>query len=140
MLLESTGLARTGREIVKLEPPTRLLVIDDEALIGTALRRLLTPATVECATDPVAALEGIRAGSRYSAVLCDLMMPVLSGFELFEAVLEIVPELEDRFVFITGSPESPLARRVRARGRPPLLEKPFDVALLRATLAAIPDL
>ncbi|MCA9596946.1 MAG: response regulator [Myxococcales bacterium] len=124
---------------VQLVPTTRILVVDDEELICSALRRLLIPASIECATDPVAALDLIRGGQRYDAVLCDLMMPIASGLDLYEQVLQIAGNVAARFVFITGSPDSPLARRARSLGTPPVLEKPFDIELLRETLRQLPD-
>jgi CheY-like chemotaxis protein len=81
----------------------RVLVIDDDPLLATAIRRGLkdgNEVTVE--NDPRDALERIRAGAPLDVILCDLTMPHLSGVQLYREVCRIRPELAARFVFLTG--------------------------------------
>ena len=51
-----------------------------EALVATALRRVLTPEhEVVTLSDGREALRRIAAGERFDVILCDLMMPEMSG-------------------------------------------------------------
>ena len=121
------------------EPPVtrgRVLVIDDEELVGTALRRLLGRVhDVRVSTRADTALEWLLAGEQYDLILCDVMMPHLSGMD-FHAVLGArLPSAQERVVFLSGGAFSPAAREFLARiptGRK--LDKPFDPAVLMALL------
>ena len=109
----------------------RVLVVDDEPMtikmIGRALRDVCV---VETATDGAAALERLRAGARYALVLCDVMMPRMTGLDLLQILRRDAPAQAERFVFVTGGARTmDDARRVEAAGVPTLL-KPFSRAEL----------
>src|SRR3970282_159133 len=72
----------------------RLLVVDDEAELMTALREMLTRQGYEVAgfTSGREALEALREGE-FDLLLTDLMMPGLDGIALLRAGLEIDPHL-----------------------------------------------
>ena len=114
----------------------RVLIIDDEPLIGTALLRLLPghDVTVECAALP--ALARIRAGEIFDVILCDLMMPEMSGMALFERLREVAPALLDRVVFMTGGAFTAAAREFLDSIPNARLEKPLDLTALRALLSS----
>ena len=59
--------------------PARILVIDDEPLIGVIVQRALRTLDVSACTDAHEALAAIRGGRRYDVILCDLMMPAMTG-------------------------------------------------------------
>jgi CheY-like chemotaxis protein len=80
------------------------------------------------------ALARLEAGEPYDLVLCDLMMPGLSGMELEARVAQAVPALVGRLVYMTGGAFTPAARAFLEAGRP-FLEKPIDAAALRTLLA-----
>src|SRR5262249_31119297 len=63
----------------------RVLVVDDEPLIGSGLRMALAEHDVVTTTNPAEALAWIHDGRRFDVILCDLMMPVMSGMDLYEA-------------------------------------------------------
>lgn len=67
-------------------PPTRrrrVLVIDDDRLIGEAIASALSEThDVEIVTEVCRALDRITAGERYDVVVCELMMPVMTGMDL----------------------------------------------------------
>ena len=52
-------------------------------------------------TSSVRALEQILGGAEFDAIVCDVMMPGITGTELHERVAREKPELAPRFVFIT---------------------------------------
>ena len=65
----------------------RVLVIDDEALIGLSCRRSLGPAGYEVQTyeDPQAGLEAALSDD-FDVILVDLMMPGISGLEILQEI------------------------------------------------------
>jgi two-component system NtrC family sensor kinase len=83
------------------------------------------------------ALEVIRAGHHYDAVLCDLMMPEVTGMDLYERVAELHPPSAERIVFLTGGAFTRRAEDFLRFVKNPRLEKPFDRAKLTAALAIV---
>ncbi|HVG63289.1 MAG TPA: two-component regulator propeller domain-containing protein [Hyalangium sp.] len=116
-------------------PAARLMVIDDEPLLTTALSRTLsTEHRVEAFTSARQALERLRAGERYSLILCDLMMPDMTGMELHETLSREAPGVAERMVFLTGGVSSDAARTFLNTTRQPWIEKPFEPDSLRASV------
>jgi PAS domain S-box-containing protein len=113
----------------------RVLVVDDEPVVGKSLRRLLPEHDVAVATSAAEALAAIEGDPDLDVVLCDLMMPDVSGIELFHQLEARFPALARRVVFITGGAFTPEASAfLRAAGNP-VLEKPFDLRRLRALVS-----
>ena len=113
----------------------RVLVVDDEPLVGTVLRRTLVEHDVTVVESARAALDRLASGERYDVVLSDLLMPELTGMDLYRAVAASRPELAGRFVFLTGGAFTPAAREFLETEKVEWVEKPFDVAALRAAVA-----
>ncbi|HTN51271.1 MAG TPA: ATP-binding protein, partial [Anaeromyxobacter sp.] len=113
----------------------RVLVIDDEPQIGVAVRRILDDHEVTASADARAALRRLVGGERFDLILCDVMMPELSGVDLFEALAREAPDAAHRVVFITGGAFSERARRFLERSEAPRIDKPFASGELRALLA-----
>jgi PAS domain S-box-containing protein len=114
----------------------RILVVDDEPSIGRTLQVLFRGEhDVLTATRAREALERITAGERFDAILCDLMMPEMSGMRLFDEIGRIEPALAKRMVFLTGGAFTPSAREFLERVANARLEKPFQPAALRALLS-----
>ncbi len=112
----------------------RVLLIDDEASLGRALAAaLLGEHEIVPVTSGQAAIERLARDEAFDVILCDLMMPHVNGIDVWKQVRGWRPELADRFVFITGGAFTPEARAFLDEGRPHL-EKPFDMAKLRALL------
>ncbi|WP_224365002.1 two-component regulator propeller domain-containing protein [Hyalangium versicolor] len=116
----------------------RLLIIDDEPLLITALSRTLEPDhEVVSFTSARLALEQLRAGERYALILCDLMMPEMTGMELHETLRHEAPEMAERMVFLTGGAFTEAARTFLDSTHLPWLEKPFEPEPLRARLRVL---
>ncbi len=115
-------------------PRGRILVVDDEALVGRAVKRILVPQhDVVTHTSASAALQDLAAGSAgFDLVLCDLMMPDMTGMELHAKLSEIAPALAERIVFLTGGAFTSGAREFLARVPNARIEKPFEPDALRA--------
>lgn len=115
--------------------PRRLLVIDDDALVAGTLRRVLARyGEVVVAHSGREGLHALRDGPRFDVVLCDLMMPEISGMDLFESLEDEDPELTTRFVFMTGGAFTERARAFLERVPNPRLDKPFEAADIHALM------
>jgi signal transduction histidine kinase/CheY-like chemotaxis protein len=111
----------------------KVLVIDDEQLVCNSVRRTLgAEHDVEAATRVADALARFDAGARYDVILCDVMMPELSGMELLHALEQKVPAQAKRVVFLTGGAFAPKAVAFLAAVQNVVLEKPYSPAALRA--------
>jgi two-component system cell cycle sensor histidine kinase/response regulator CckA len=112
----------------------RILLVDDEAALCRALRALLGDHEVQAVTCARDALATLRGGEAFDVILCDLMMPDMSGIDLYE---QIAPALRDRVVFMTGGAFTQQAREFLARCNRPRLEKPFSERELRDAIARV---
>jgi CheY-like chemotaxis protein len=122
----------------------RILVVEDEEAVAEGLRLLLEQEyVVDLAHSGQQALELLLGGGaldrspRFDAVLCDLMMPGMSGIELYRALKVRAPGMEERLVFMTGGAFTPEAEAFLDEVSNARVEKPFDFAsvdrLLRHT-------
>ena len=111
----------------------RVLIVDDEPMIVELVGQILAP-EVEVSGEhlPGNALRRLRAGERFDAVLCDVMMPVLNGMELYRAVSQISAGQAARFLFVTGGVANPDVEEFLVETGRPFVEKPFDLHDLRA--------
>jgi CheY-like chemotaxis protein len=111
---------------VTLPRVRRILVIDDEPLIGMMIRRTLEPAyEVTVLTSGRAALEKLTAGARYDAIVSDLHMDDGDGQWLHAQLTLLDPAQARRMLFLSGAPH-PFLDRPGVRS----LAKPFRAAEL----------
>jgi CheY-like chemotaxis protein len=116
----------------------RVLVVDDEPLISRTIRRVLSAAHDIVIVDSGAeALAAVAAGPPFDVVLCDLMMPGMSGMEVHAALAASHPELASRMVFMTGGAYTAQSQQFLADVANPRLDKPFDAGALRALVASM---
>jgi nitrogen-specific signal transduction histidine kinase/CheY-like chemotaxis protein len=121
---------------------SRILIIDDEPLLGqTLLYAFKGRHDVSICTSGRDGLKRLSTdASSFDLVLCDLMMPDVSGSAVYENLKEAHPELLSRFVFMTGGAFTDRARDFMAQYPGEQLEKPFNIAdvekLLRRMTAA----
>jgi len=87
----------------------KVLVVDDETALAQALVRALAGTSVEVANSAAQALEMLHT-TNFDVVLCDVMMPHMTGVELHERVRQFAPDVGARFVFMTGGVISDVAR------------------------------
>uniref|UniRef100_UPI00389953F7 two-component regulator propeller domain-containing protein n=1 Tax=Myxococcus guangdongensis TaxID=2906760 RepID=UPI00389953F7 len=136
----STADAPQGARPPESEPVApqvrgRVLVVDDDALVSGAIRRTLARENdVDVVVSARQALERLSGPEprHYDVVLCDLMMPEMTGMDLHEALGHAAPAIAERMVFITGGAFTPTARNFLERVENPRVEKPFDPESLRA--------
>ncbi|MFM2419666.1 MAG: hypothetical protein RL385_4389 [Pseudomonadota bacterium] len=115
--------------------PQRVLVVDDEALIGDFVAASLLGHEVRASHSPLETLREL-GDTPYDLVLCDLMMPELDGIEFYTSLCEQRPDLCQAFVLMTGATPSSEVEAFLAKHQIPLLRKPFAVGDLRVYIAA----
>ena len=115
----------------------RILVVDDEFSVARTLSALLqSEHDITLAASGAEALAAIEAepNGGFDVIMCDLMMPGMSGMDLYERVKREHAGLELRMVFMTGGVSMDRAREFLATSVNLTFEKPFDFDLLRGTL------
>ncbi|MCP4447187.1 MAG: response regulator [Myxococcales bacterium] len=70
-------------------------------MVAKTLGRLLRPHSVQIIGSSATALEPVCSGD-FDLIFCDLMMPEVSGQQLYTMACEKKPELAEHFVFITA--------------------------------------
>ena len=121
-----------------LSTGARVLLVDDEEDLVDLVTRVLAEDghLVEHAAGGREALQRL-ASADYDLVLLDLRMPGLSGREVYRVIEEDYPGLAQRVILTTGDTVcSPTSAWLEATGCV-VLEKPFDVAQLRAAVASV---
>jgi CheY-like chemotaxis protein len=131
---EDSGLHRTGAWTGR----ARILVIDDEPLLGRTLSFMLEENhDVVVVEGGAQALAWLGGDARFDLVLCDLDMPGVNGSSVHLAVSQSYPELLTRFVLMTGGACSGWAEEFLAKYSGARLEKPFSVADVEQVLALV---
>ncbi len=123
---------------VSARPPksntARVLVIDDEALIGRIIRRGLVEHAVRVELNTRSA-EAALAEESFDVILCDVMMPDGSGPDLYQHIARLHPGEEKKLIFMTGGAFTSEARSFLAGVKNPILEKPFTLPDVRAAVS-----
>lgn len=131
----ATSAAPEAEPEAESGPSGRVFVIDDQPGVLNTIRRILARAHhVTTFSDPRAALEALRSGAVVDVILCDVAMPHLSGPDLFRAVIERRPELNSRFVFVTGGAVEAEARKFLNECSNERIDKPFSAADILRTV------
>ena len=118
--------------LVRTRSPARILIVDDEAAIGAVASRLLGRVhDVAAVTGGRQALARLDAGERFDLVLCDLLMPEMTGLDLHARLRQHFPDQAARVVFMTGG-VSQEARDAAARLPAVVLDKPLNARALSA--------
>jgi signal transduction histidine kinase len=116
----------------------RVLVVDDEPAIGRALQRVLREhLDVLALTSAKEALARITAGERFEAILSDVMMPEVTGMDLYQSLLRIAPDQAERMIFVTGGAFTTAAREFLDNVPNPRIEKPVEATNLLAIVAGL---
>jgi PAS domain S-box-containing protein len=113
----------------------RILIVDDEPALGASLARALSDHDVEVEIDSQKGLNRILgAEPPFDAVLLDLMMPGLTGIDVFETVCRRDAARAASIIFITAGPVSPRAQSFFASVKNRKLFKPFPLEQLESAL------
>ncbi|HEY6569995.1 MAG TPA: response regulator [Candidatus Limnocylindrales bacterium] len=115
-----------------------VLVCDDEASVRALLVRVLERAGCE-AIEAGSGEEALLAldQAAVDAIVSDHHLPAMTGIDLYERLAATRPDLRQRFVLLSGDPDSPEIVAFIARSGVPIVAKPFDLAGIEATIRAV---
>jgi signal transduction histidine kinase/CheY-like chemotaxis protein len=115
----------------------RVLVVDDEPLVGLAIQRLLEGEhEVKVVAQADQGVAAITAGDSFDIIFCDLMMPVMTGMDFYSAIAACAPAQAARIVFMTGGAFTDAARRFLNEIANPWFEKPLSMKSVRELVAS----
>jgi CheY-like chemotaxis protein len=109
----------------------RVLVVDDEPLIREMVCDALSLHEVTAVSTGREALAEIL-DKEWDLILCDMILPELSGLDLYRELEQRCPAVLDKLVFMTGGEFSRKGPRLPSGARVRRLEKPFSIKTLRA--------
>jgi CheY-like chemotaxis protein len=113
----------------------RILVVDDEQNVLRAIARILdTVHEVMTFDDALQALEHLDSDRSFDVILCDLMMPGMTGMELYDRLAGIAPGLCHRIVFMTAGAFTADAQAFLDEIPNARLDKPIEPQALRALI------
>jgi len=146
----ATAATQIAREVAELQPVTgraerptspaatglrgRILVIDDDALTLRMMKRMLRHHDVSCVDRAQTALDLLGRGERFDVILSDMMMPGLTGMQLYARLEAEFPEQVPRVVFLTGGAVGVEAIAFLATVKNHCLDKPIVQEALHAIL------
>ena len=114
----------------------RLLVVDDELQIREVMQRLLgREHEVVTAASGLEAQALLNHDTAFDIILCDLMMPQMTGMELHAWLAARAPQLARRVVFVSGGAFTPSASAYLESVDNLELTKPCDPSELRTLVA-----
>jgi DNA-binding NtrC family response regulator len=119
-------------------PRQRILVIDDESVIGVSCSRALSPEGHEVVyyEDPRMGLEAALKGG-FDLVLSDMMMPGLDGLEVLRQIKGA--GLSSEVIIITGHSTVETAVEAMRRGAADYLSKPFSPDQLKMVVQKVAE-
>lgn len=120
------------------DPPKKILCIEDDRETASLIAEELADRGFEVmlAYDGRAGFDAIL---KYTPdlVLCDINMPIMSGFDLLERLSAITPRFSNMpFVFLTALNDRDNELRGRTLGADDYVRKPIDFDLLVAVIKA----
>jgi len=116
-----------------------ILVLDDDSAVVNSLADLLRAekCIVHCATRPSAAL-GILRNVKLDAVISDVVMPEMDGYDFYLKVKEEMPQLPVILMTAYYYDKDHILKRSRLRGlEGALFKKPVNPGMLRAMLTQL---
>jgi len=118
-----------------MDPPGRILVVDDEAPMREVLSEYFTTQgyTVDAASNGTEALAAVKR-ARPDLVLLDVRMPGLDGVEVLRRIREVEGDIT--VIMVTANEDVALARETLKLGAFDYVAKPFDFSYLDRAVAA----
>jgi two-component system cell cycle sensor histidine kinase/response regulator CckA len=109
----------------------RILVVDDEIDLVHVMRTALSEEhDVVTAVSGREALELLARDAAFDLILCDVMMPEVSGVDVLRALRTRSPALADRVVFVTGGTFTSADREYLESVANARIDKPFSIQSL----------
>jgi two-component system cell cycle sensor histidine kinase/response regulator CckA len=116
----------------------RVMLVDDEPQVARTMERLLHRYyDITVALCGREAIEHIVSGTRFDAIVSDVMMPNMTGIELIEEIRRLAPDQAARLIFLSGGAFTAQAREQLDQLGVPQLEKPITARELRACVMRV---
>lgn len=132
--IDSVGIVQHYlRNRLPPSPTYNILIIDDEPILLDLLADMLEPHRCSKASSFEDACAYMTT-EIFDVVVCDLMMPKISGLDLYHQAVHKFPNLQNRFVFITGGMGDIQLEQQLEETKQMVLFKPFTIAHLQNTV------
>jgi nitrogen fixation/metabolism regulation signal transduction histidine kinase len=110
----------------------RILAVDDEPMLCVVIGKILgADHDVTTVTSAMEALRKLDGGERFDLILCDLMMPEMTGMDLYARLQQSAPDQVAKMVFMTGGAFTENTQAFLAQLTNEAIEKPFKMTRLR---------
>jgi len=118
----------------------RVLVIDDEQLLRSTLQRIISSRhDVVLAANGKAGIACLATQGPFDVIFCDVMMPSMSGLEVYEAIAADSRKNAERVVFMTGGVFTEAAQGFIAATSNVKIDKPFEPAAILELVSQFVD-
>ncbi len=118
-----------------------IIVIEDQDDARAMIKAMLKSLGVAKVYEAKNGVEGLSfldiAPDMIDGVICDLMMPEMSGIDLLLQIRAVDPYIP--FIMITGSEDATMHRKAKQAGTTAFIKKPFSLEQLQAKLEVIYD-
>lgn len=129
------SVARRTSGTVRVDAPTVLLVDDDMAVLSAYRRTLqVEDISIEFALSGAQALRRLLSDKPPDVVICDMVLPDVSGVEVYRRSVAAEPSYRQRFAVATGAASVPEVAAFLATFSGPVLYKPVEGAQLAAAV------
>ncbi len=120
--------------IDKSDNPLRLIIIDDEPIVGKRLKQVFSKMgfQVEIFTNPISALEFME-NNPFDIVVTDFKMEELDGMEILSRAKQLNPKA--RVIIITGYAKPETAKEAFKSGVFDFMVKPFRLDELKEAVS-----
>ena len=127
----------TDVPMISLKRKARLLVLDDDPSIQRLVAMILRREgyRIDVVSEASQAIEHLRRGDQYGALLLDIMTPTEGGMTVIKHLRASNAALLKRVILVTGSPDSVL--RSVAKDVAAIVRKPFETSELKETVARV---
>lgn len=134
----SDGAIEVGRRTsgtLRVDASSVLLVDDDMTVLSGYRRHLQNEdLSVEFALSGAQALRRLLSHNPPEAVICDMLLPDLSGIEVYQRAVAAEPSYRQRFAVATGASAMPEVAEFLATFKGPVLHKPVQPSQLSAAV------
>jgi two-component system, NtrC family, sensor kinase len=125
-----SALATQGEVSPERDPSLRILLVDDEPRVLEMLARMLKGNVIVLAGNGREALAELDKGA-FDVILCDLMMPDMTGQDVYQSLSARDPDQAERLIFISGGAFSDDTKHFLDSVPNPKLSKPFEADMVR---------
>lgn len=117
----------------------RVLIADDDPAIRTLIDTVLKrgPYEITMCDDAESALVAVNRNERFDIIICDFMLPGISGIDLIERLRSDVRTKEVPILMISGHTNYAMDGRAKTAGANIFLNKPFTISQLRTAVAQL---